>query len=355
MLKPNTQLLLELKLNEQDPLMLKGYVHKISEESSSKKGMVIAFSNPSDENKRKIQRFIDDSKEISAEVKIDTDENHAKKKNKWSLRNKKAEEKPAQKESKKEVKEKAPAKAEKPVEQNKTMIVGDEDLPSMKLSSPDNKNALSVATMDEESMHAKNPGLSGSTRHVQIDMKASKKKSDKKPFRMSTIYKAFGFVVVLIALVLSAKPILTIMDTKFGKKFNLPVVGNTSTSSSQQSQPSQPAQQNPAGEPSSNSIVDTVQVDDQGGFLKISILGKGNFANNKISKLTNPNRIQIELLEIQDSKAPASTNVNNNPISKVNVTKGENGQVAEIFYTGATPPNYEVKLFNGGLDIFIYR
>lgn len=174
MLKPNTQLMLELKLNEQEPILLKGYVHKISEESSSKKGMVIAFSNPTDESKRKIQRFIDDSKEISAETKINTDEAEEKKKSKWTIRKKKEKQVEVKKPAAKEIKAEKVEK-EKPVEQNKTMIVGEDDLPSMMLSSPDNNKALSVATMDEESMHAKNPGLSGSTRHVKLDSVSKRK------------------------------------------------------------------------------------------------------------------------------------------------------------------------------------
>ena len=358
MLKPNTQLLLELKLNEQEPIMLKGYVHKISEEASSKKGMVIAFSNPSDENKRKIQRFIDDSKEISAEARVDTNEEEQKKKNKWSLRKKKESEdkKPEAKETKKPAKGEKTQKASTPIQQNKTMIVGEEDLPSMKLSSPDNSKELAVATMDEESLHANNPGLSGSTRHVQIDkMGASKKKADRKPFRMSTIYKAFGFVVVVIVLVLSAKPILTFMDGKFGKRFNLPGMNSTQTATTSTTTTEKPAKESEVAQSSSTSSLDTVQVDDQGGFLKISLLGKGNFANNKISKATAPNRIQIELAEIEEIKAPDSTNVNNNPISKVNISKGKGGTVVDVIYTGKDAPNYEVKLFNGGLDIFIYR
>lgn len=345
MLKPNTQLMLELKLNEQEPILLKGYVHKISEETSSKKGMVIAFSNPSDESKRKIQRFIDDSKEISAERKVDTDEAGEKKKNKWAIRKKKEK----QKEVKKSVPNKTePAsKVEKPVEQNKTMIVGEDDLPSMKLSSPDNNKELAVTTMDEESLLAKNPGLSGSTRHVQIGS-LKPKKSEMKPFRMTTIYKAFGFVVLIIILVLMAKPTLNILDQKFGKKITLPSFGNINTVVSKTDAPKA------GGTPVTDSILDMIQTDDQGGFLKISLLGKGNFANNKITKATNPNRIQIELQEILENKVPASTNVNNNPIDKINVSKGK-GTTVDILYTSKDPPNYDAKVFNGGLDIFIYR
>lgn len=348
MLKPNTQLMLELKLNEQEPILLKGYVHKISEESSSKKGMVIAFSNPTDESKRKIQRFIDDSKEISAETKINTDEAEEKKKSKWTIRKKK--EKPV--EAKKPiVQEKKVEKVEKPVEQNKTMIVGEDDLPSMMLSSPDNSKALSVATMDEESLHAKNPGLSGSTRHVKLDS-GTKKKVDRKPFRMTTIYKAFGFVVMVIIMVLAAKPFLNIMDKRFGKKITLPSFGGSSSTASKSPQSSK------SGEPAATSgagSLDTIQLEDQGGFLKISILGKGNFANNKISKLTNPNRVQIELLEISENKSPATTAVNNNPISKINVSKGTNSTIVDVLYTGKEPPNFEAKVYNNSMDIFIYR
>lgn len=343
MLKPNTQLILELKLNEQEPIMLKGYVHKISEESSSKKGMVIAFVNPSDESKNKIQRFIDDSKEISAEGMADPEPKPApdKKKGKWSLRKKKD--------------SPSPELEKKPIQQNKTMIVGDEDLPSLSLSSPDNKTELQVATMDEESLHAKNPGMSGSTRHVKIDQRNPVKKAETKPFQLSTIYKALGFVLTVIVLVLAAKPILQIMDKNFGKKIPLPPVNNpqtatptTTTPTTDAGTPTEPAQPAVAGS------LDSVQLDDQGGFLKISLLGKGNFGNNKISKMTEPNRIHIELTEVTESAAPASKSVNNNPISKINVTKDKMVSV-DILYTGATPPNYEAKVFNGGLDIFIYR
>lgn len=350
MLKPNTQLMLELKLNEQEPILLKGYVHKISEESSSKKGMVIAFSNPTDESKRKIQRFIDDSKEISAETKINTDEAEEKKKSKWTIRKKKEKQVEVKKPAVKEIKAEKVEK-EKPVEQNKTMIVGEDDLPSMMLSSPDNNKALSVATMDEESMHAKNPGLSGSTRHVKLDS-VSKKKVDRKPFRMTTIYKAFGFVVTVIILVLATKPFLNIMDKKFGKKITLPSFSGSSSTSNKAPQTSKPGE--PAASTSVSSL-DTIQVEDQGGFLKISVLGKGNFANNKISKLTNPNRIQIELLEILENKSPATTAVNNNPISKINVSKGTNSTIVDVFYTGKEPPNFEAKVYNNSMDIFIYR
>ena len=359
MLKPNTQLMLELKLNEQDPIMLKGYVHKISEESSSKKGMVIAFANPSEEAKSKIQRFIDDSKEISAEGLAAPAKPAApapapeKKKSKWTLRKKKEpdEEKPV------ESTKKSKKKDDEPFEPNKTMIVGDEDLPSMSLSSPDNKSALKVATMDEESLHAKNPGLAGSTRHVKIDPRNPVKKSvEKKAFRLSTIYKAFGFVLTVIILVLAAKPVMQIMDTKFGKKFVLPgttpqPTNNTNNQPAQTSNQSATTQQPAAANGGS---LDSIQVEDQGGFMKITLLGKGNFGNNTFSKLTGPNRIHIELAEVIETTAPASKAVNNNPISKINVTK-DKAVAVDILYTGATPPNYEAKVFNGGLDIYIYR
>lgn len=360
MLKPNTQLMLELKLNEQDPIMLKGYVHKISEESSSKKGMVIAFANPSEEAKKKIQRFIDDSKEISAEglaapakpAPAPEKKTPEKKKSKWTLRKKKEPDEEQEVESTKK------SKADEPFEPNKTMIVGDEDLPSMSLSSPDNKSAIKVSTMDEESVHSKNPGLAGSTRHVKIDPRNPVKKSvEKKPFRLSTIYKAFGFVLTVIVLVLAAKPIMQIMDTKFGKKFALPgamqpPINNTGSQSTQNT--TQPATNTAQPAAPTGSSLDSIQVEDQGGFMKITLLGKGNFGNNKFSKLTGPNRIHIELAEVAETTAPASKNVNNNPISKINVAK-DKGVVVDILYTGATPPNYEAKVFNGGLDIYIYR
>ena len=348
MLKPNTQLMLELKLNEQEPILLKGYVHKISEETSSKKGMVIAFSNPSDESKRKIQRFIDDSKEISAESRPNTDEESAKKKSKWTIRKKKEKAEIDKMDKKAAAKEKTEM-VDQSVQQNKTMIVGEDDLPSMKLSSPDNSKELAVATMDEESLHAKNPGLSGSTRHVKLDSAKSSKKSDRKPFRMTTIYKAFGFVVVVIVLVLAAKPALEIMDKKFGKKITLPTFGSQTTTNKAPDH-----SKSTTGQIAADSVLEIIQVDDQGGFLKISLLGKGNFANNKIMKMTESSKIQIELLEITENKSPAMVNVNNNPISKIAVSK-VTGTVVDIFYTSKEPPNYEAKVFNGGLDIFIYR
>lgn len=358
MLEPNTQLMLELKLNEQDPIMLKGYVHKISEESSSKKGMVIAFVNPGDEAKKKIQRFIDDSKEISAEglaapAKAAPPASSEKKKSKWTLRKKKEADDEKEVEPTKKAK-----KEEKPLEPNKTMIVGDEDLPSLSLSSPDNKGALAVSTMDEESVHSKNPGLAGSTRHVKIDPRNPvKKSSEKKPFRLSTVYKAFGFVLTVIILVLAAKPFMEIMDTKFGKKFILPGTSLTqqsnTTTAPQQTSPQQPGAPQQPAQAAAGSL-DSVQVEDQGGFMKITLLGKGNFGNNKISKQTNPNRIHIELAEVAQTTAPASKNVNNNPISKINVTK-DNGVNVDVLYMGDAPPNYEAKVFNGGLDLYIYR
>lgn len=354
MLKPNTQLMLELKLNEQEPIMIKGYVHKISEESSSKKGMVIAFSNPSDEAKKRIQRFIDDSKEISSESRVSSDEvSEDKKKNKWALRKKKSKEEEVKKSTPAPKEKKVEKKSEKkePIEPNKTMIVGEDDLPSMSLSSPDNSKELAVATMDEESLHAKNPGLSGSTRHVKLDDKVHKKKVDRKPFRMSTIYKAFGFVVFVIVLVLAAKPILNILDTKFGKKITLPTFGGPKTATTSNSTTTSTSTEAPA----SDSTLDSVLVEDQGGFLKISLLGKGNYGNNKISKDLEKNMIHIELIEIAKFNTSPSTNVNNNPISKVNVSPGSPGTVVDVIYTGKAPPNFEAKIFNGGLDIFIYR
>jgi hypothetical protein len=356
MLKPNTQLMLELKLNEQEPIMLKGYVHKISEESSSKKGMVIAFSNPSDESKRKIQRFIDDSKEISAEAKIDTDEAADKKKSKWTLRKKKEKELPAKPvvkpvENLVGKKVKKVERVEQPIEPNKTMIVGEDDLPSMALSSPDNSKELMVSTMDEESIHAKNPGLSGSTRHVKLGEKnTSKKKAERKPFRLSTIYKAFGFVVFVIVLVLTAKPMLTFMDQKFGTRIKLPSFGSIGASKKTSDTTAKTDQA-----AVTDTSLDSIQVDDQGGFLKISLLGKGNFANNKIAKVIEPNRIHIELTDISECKAAAITNVNNNPVAKITAAAGSTGTLVDILYSGKTLPNYEAKVYNNSMDIFIYR
>jgi hypothetical protein len=349
MLKPNTQLMLELKLNEQEPILLKGYVHKISEESSSKKGMVIAFSNPTDESKRKIQRFIDDSKEISAEQKINTDETEEKKKSKWTIRMK-SEKKDDVK--KVDIKEKKAEKIEKLVEQNKTMPTGEDDLPSMLLSSPDNMNALALATMDEESLHAKNPGLSGSTRHVKLDSSSPKKKPNRKPFRITTIYKAFGFVVMVIVLVLAAKPFMNTMDKKFGKKIVIPRSGESTPPTTKNPQLTQSTETASA----TAGVLESIQVDDQGGFLKISLLGKGNFANNKISRMVDGKVIRIELNEINEVKALASTTVNNNPISKVDVTQGAAAVVVvNIGFTGKEPPNFEAKVYNNSMDIFIYR
>ncbi len=355
MLKPNTQLMLELKLNENEPILIKGYVHKISEESSSKKGMVIAFLNPSDAIKKKIQKFIDESKDASGEVSAPISEPispsppvEEKKKSKWNLGKKKKEpEKPAPPPPREKP-------AEKPLQPSKTTIVGDEDLPSLSLSSPDNKGALSIATMDEESLHANNPGMSGSTRHVKIDQRGSIKKTSsesKKVFRLSTIYKAFIFVLFIIIAVLCANPMLKIMDKKFGKKISLS--GSTNSTTSTNATPKNaPSSETPVE--AASGILDLIEVDDQGTFIKITALGKGNFSNNQISKLTGPNRIHIELPEIVTSKVAVMTAVNNNPIAKINTTKGKSISI-DIIYMAGNAPNFEAKVFNGGLDIFIYR
>lgn len=57
---------------------------------------------------------------------------------------------------------------------------------------------------------------------------------------MTTIYKAFGFVVTVIILVLATKPFLNIMDKKFGKKITLPSFSGSSSSSNKAPQTSKP-------------------------------------------------------------------------------------------------------------------
>lgn len=338
---PNTQLMLELKLDEQSSILLKGYVHKISDESANKRGMVIAFSNPNDEAKKKIQRFITDSKEISMEIK--SEETDEKKKNRWSLRKKDKEPESKKTEEKK-------SKPSKVIEQNKTLIVGDADLPSMALSSPDNQKKISIATMDEESLHAKNPGMSGQTQHAMMDPKNMvKKKKEKKPFRPTTIYRAFGFVVLIIVGVLAAGPILKFMDKHFGTKIVAPT---QSTSNATKPVESDTTTTTPAD---ANNVLESVQVEDQGSFLKISLIGKGNFASNKISKQASPNRIHIELLEISAFTAKPSMSVNNNPLTKVNVAKENSSTTIDLICAGTTPPNFEAKVYPNGMDIFIYR
>lgn len=338
-IRPDTQLMLELKLNELDPILLKGYVHKISEEASNKKGMVIAFSNPSDQARKKIQKFISDAKESSSEIKsesdIESEEVDQKKKSRWSLR-KKDSNKPEKKKSEKE---------EKVFEPNKTMIVGEDDLPSLSLSSPDNKGKISLATMDEESLHANHPGMSGSTRHVKLDYKQAKKKVEHKPFQLSTIYKAFGFVLFMVAVVVGGKPILKKMDKSFGSRTVAP----------QTTTPTQTGNvEQPTTAPAAN-VLENIQVEDQGSFIKISFEGQGNFGANKVTKMPNPNRIHIDLTNISEFKVPASQGFNNNPLAKINVAKKGATLSIDLICTGVTAPSFEAKAFPNGLDVFIYR
>jgi hypothetical protein len=354
-LPPNTKLLLELKLTEQDPMMLQGYVHKTSEESASRKGMVIAFQHPNEEAKKKIQRFIDASKDSSSnEIPQEPEpkkESKKDKKGKWTLRKK---DKEVSSEGSAEVApEETPKKKkeEKPIKQNKTMIVGDEDLPTLSLLSPDSDKELSSATIDEESIHAMNPGMAGSTRHVKIDPKnPTKKAAAKKPFKLSTIYKAFGFVVVLIVLILTAKPILTFMDKKFGVRL-LPVQNKTATTGTTPPVKAEVKDNAPA----TAGTMDSIQVEDQGGFLKVSLSGKGNFANNEITKMADVKKIHIVLKEISESTAKSPMNVNNNPLNTIESKKEGNTIVIDLVCAGNALPNYEAKVFKDGLDIFIYR
>lgn len=348
-IRPDTQLMLELKLNELEPILIKGYVHKISEDSANKKGMVIAFSNPSEEVRKKIQKFISDAKDNSAEVQPESEVEseeiaEQKKKSRWALR---------KKESDKKEDNKKAEKSKKPYEPNKTMIVGEDDLPSLSLSSPDNKSKISLATMDEESLHANHPGMGGSTRHVKLDYKQAKKKAERKPFQFSTIYKAFGFVLFMVAVVVGGKPLFKKMDTKFGNRTVVPQ--QSSTPSNTEPVANNPSTSKPTPDSPATNIIEDIQVEDQGSFIKISFEGQGNFGTNKVTKLPNPNRIHLELPDISDFKVPASQSYNNNPLAKINVSKKGNSLSVDLICTGVTAPSYEVKAFPNGLDVFIYR
>ena len=342
MLDVDTKLKLDLKLSEHTSVLVRGYVHKISEESATKKGMVIAFIKPSEDVKRKIEKFITDSKEISMDIKPESKSSKDSKKSRWSLKKK----------------ETATQKSDSPpkvIQQSKTMVVGNDDMPSLSLSSPDNQGEISYMSIDEESVHSINPGLAGSTRHIQVDRQrasgSKKSKQKKRPFRLSIIYKAFGFVVLVIVLAVSAGPILRFMDKRFGQKISLPtsVVKTPTSSSPSTSTPSVVAPTASAG------VLEVIQVEDQGSFLKVSLLGKGNFASNKISKMVESKTIQLTLLDVSETKAQTSTTVNNDPLAKVNSSVKDGTVIVNLVCSSKELPEYEAQVFPNGMDIFIYR
>lgn len=323
---PNSELLLELKLGTENPIMLKGFVHKVSEDSATKKGMVIAFLNPSDSTRKSIEAFIHQTQGSSA--------------------------KPA-----------VPPKKTKPIftppkrnipdvlEPEKTVIV-DNTLPALSLQSPDNSEELRLSTFDEENVHHGSSDIGGETKHVQIDTLLRSKKPQKKPASFSTVYRALGIVLFLVLIVLFFRHGVEFVENKFGIKLipeqALSLVQNPKRGT-------QTPQIQPVVPVITQGKLETITVEDQGDFLKISLIGEGVFSNFTSDKLKDPLRFEFSISNIAESIAPESINVDNFPLEKIETSIDNQTLSVRLFLKGKSHVEFDAKAYPHTMDIFLFR
>ncbi len=356
LLEQGTELLLELKLGTSHPILLKGFVHKISDESANKKGMVVAFLNPSKQTQKSIQEFIHKTKAAGGQ----TEDAPPPKPKAKPVKTKPVQPKPKTKT--KPAKTKTPSVMEQPTEQiddqpvlepEKTMIV-DDTLPALSLQSPDNSRELKVSTVDEELLHQEADGMDGKTKHVMLDDLRTQRKKTKKPFGLSVIYRALGLVILGALLILFFRHGVDFMEERFGivlkpepptapattQTLPLPTVENPSTPT-----PSAPA----------NGSLDTISIEDQGDFVKVTLLGQGDYKKYTSEKLLSPKRLQFTFSSLNKLTAKETMLIDNDPLQKITTKLSEKNEViVTIFMTGDFA-EFDASPFPHTLDLFFYR
>ncbi|MCB0326467.1 MAG: PilZ domain-containing protein [Bdellovibrionales bacterium] len=331
-IKPKTKVKLQLMLGpEFGNTSLGGIVHKISKDGD-RRGIVVAFDRPSRDTLSLIQDFVEAAK---------------------SNRNKSSKEQPkkekkAPKIEKTQVRPKEnPTTDKEEKEPQDTQIVDNDTLPTLSLRSPDNTGEISFHTMDEEAVQAEHEGLAGNTTHFNLDEKDQRSftKTQARTHR-SPFFKASLFVLILLVTVVGTRFALDFLGIKIQVKELLSVSEKESTKTN--------IQKNAATEINGDLIEDIV-IDDQGGFIKIGIVGKGSFVENNIEKISdNGSVLKISLPKINQSTANASYFVENDPISSVEVST-ENGFVEIYIRFSKTFPRFEVKPYRSGIDAFFHR
>lgn len=339
LIAPNSELILELKLGPGSPIMLKGFVHKASGDETSKKGMVIAFLNPSKETQQAIEAFMQQGKQSEA--------SSAKKAPK-----KKAPPKP--KVDKKSKLEEIKRQAEGFNQPEKTMIV-DNTLPALALQSPDNSKELQVSTKDEENVHHAGEGFAGGeTRHIQIHETLSRRKASSRPFRISMIYKAMGIVLLMVALVVFFRHGVGWIEKQFGIKLVTPPPATQPNTSQPLPTINAPSQTSTTPNQVTGTL-DTIAVEDQGDFLKITLLGDGNYEDFVQQTLKDPYRIEFTFNAISTLNETLPKEINNTPVRVIGGEIQEGRLILNIELIEDEFLEVEAKPFPNAMDIFFYR
>jgi|GEM_PF-3886202 len=330
----NSALKLELKLGKTRPISLNGKVHKITETPSAKKGLLIVFIDPSPEGQKRIEQFIEKNKDTSKKTK-------PVKKPKKSL---------------KKIMPKRSKKKTAPEEQNilkpeKTVIV-DNTLPALSLQSPDNLSAMHVTTKDEENIHHASARLGEATRHLNLSDTVPRHKAHRKSL-VSRLYRALGAVLVLVGIVVFFRHGIGWIQ----KTFNISLVPESSqtitqtpTSNSGTATPS-----TPVNTPKGKANLDSITSEDQGDYLKITLLGDGDFASFVSEKVKNPHKIILTFNNITNANINTKVDINNPPISKIETAMINNKVQVTLWLSENSFPDFDPKPFPNGMDLFFYR
>ncbi|MCB0272623.1 MAG: hypothetical protein KDD46_06395 [Bdellovibrionales bacterium] len=339
-LPPDSELILELKLGVENPIMLKGFVHKVSEDDASKRGMVIAFLNPSEDTKKTIQDFIQRSQGEPEEKPLPKKEKVKETKKEKILKAKK------QAQTKK-------SEDDEIIRPEKTVIV-DNTLPALSLQSPDNSRELLVSTKDEENVHHAGKGLGGETRHVQIHETLTRRKKPTKPFQFSTVYKALGIVLVLVGVVVFFRHGVGWVEKTFDIQL-VPDQVKTVTNPNQPLPTVTPQVPSTSSNAPASGSLDSVTVEDQGDFMKITLLGEGNYNDFTVEKLKDPYRLVFSFNSLDKLNATMPMNVNNNPVKTIEAKSENNKIIMTIFMLKKEFMEFDAKPFPNAMDIFFYR
>ncbi|MEZ4704412.1 MAG: hypothetical protein R3A11_04360 [Bdellovibrionota bacterium] len=353
-IKPKTSVDLFLMLgSEFGNVSLKGMVHKISKDGH-RRGIVVAFNNPSKEVVSAIKNFVEVAKIGSGKKKSSSSsaETEKRKRPPSTPSESRKTSAPAPQE-KTMIREEAPIMGKRkkaPVEDpepDSTQIVDDDSLPTLSLQSPDNTGEINLHTMDEELVQAQHEGLSGHTTHFKMDEDDFRTQSNIRTKKKSSpFFKAAVFVVFLVTGVAGAKYVLDFL----GVKVDLSKLrSKTSSSSSSVSTSSQ------SSETQSNWIED-ILIDDQGSFVKVAIVGEGRFTDNEIEKIMDQGDavLKISLPSITSFDTEPSIFVENEPIKKIEIkTDKDFVEIYVRFMKGF--PRFEIKPYKSGLDAFFHR
>ncbi len=184
-LAPKTQLRLSLQLEgTPQPLLMHGEVHKISENFSGAKGMIVRFLEPSREQIGLIHGFLERS-EAKAPQEPSEDQPRS-----------------------------LPSRERTTLTDLATLSPL-----ALKSSSPQKKKKREVSsTMDEEVLHAANPGLAGETRVYELNDIESQVRKAKRKLRFKGFFWIVGAILAALFLILFvSRPILNFLDSRFGK------------------------------------------------------------------------------------------------------------------------------------------